>query len=143
MTAILHRIELRESPRHVYDALSTTAGLAAWWTPMVETDARVGGEARFRFGDGEHGPDMRITELQPGERVAWHCERGPWQGHDFVFDIRPGPKGAVLLFSHSGWAAADEFFMHCNSKWGYFLGVSLKSLVETGTGAPHPQDPDL
>jgi hypothetical protein len=28
---------------------------------------------------------------------------------------------------------------HCSTKWATFL-MSLKQLVETGAGAPHPQD---
>ena len=28
---------------------------------------------------------------------------------------------------------------HCSTKWATFL-MSLKALVETGTGAPHPRD---
>jgi hypothetical protein len=32
-----------------------------------------------------------------------------------------------------------EFMHHCSTKWGVFL-LSLKSLLETGKGAPHPND---
>ena len=143
MTEILHRIVVNEAPEVLYRALTERAGLAAWWTPMVEATPEVGSVARFRFGDGEHGPDMEITELTPAQRVAWTCVAGPWVGNRFEFDIAPHERGAVLAFAHRGWSEAGEFYMHCNAKWGYFLGVSLKSYVETGTGAPHPQDPDL
>lgn len=143
MNAILHRIEIKGSPDAVYRAVSEQSGLAKWWTPMVEATPEVGSTARFRFGDGKHGPDMEVTALTPAQKVAWRCVDGPWLGHEFQFDIRPSDKGAVLLFAHRGWAEADEFYMHCNAKWGYFLGTSLKSYVETGTGAAHPADPDL
>ena len=49
----------------------------------------------------------------------------------------------VVLFGHKGWKQAGEFYMHCNSKWGFFLGTSLKDYVETGKGRPAPEDPDL
>jgi hypothetical protein len=32
-----------------------------------------------------------------------------------------------------------EFMHHCSTKWGVFL-ISLKSLLETGNGAPAPDD---
>jgi hypothetical protein len=32
-----------------------------------------------------------------------------------------------------------EFMLHCSTKWAVFL-MSLKSLLETGTGAPDPRD---
>jgi hypothetical protein len=43
------------------------------------------------------------------------------------------------LFEHAGWSEPVEFMHHCSTKWGSFL-MSLKSLVETGAGAPAPQD---
>lgn len=143
MAEILHRIEIKNSPAALYEAVSEQAGLAKWWTPMVHAKPELGSTATFRFGDGAHGPDMEITELTPRKRVAWKCVDGPWLGHEFSFEIRPSEKGAVLLFAHTGWAEADEFYMHCNAKWGFFLGVSLKSYLETGVGAAHPADPDL
>jgi hypothetical protein len=45
----------------------------------------------------------------------------------------------VILFKHLGWKEPVEFMYHCNTKWAVFL-LSLKSLVETGEGAPDPND---
>lgn len=143
MTEIKHRIEIRSTPAKVFSALTQQKGLGAWWTPQVTTDGALGSTARFRFGDGAHGPDMEIRELVDDRRVAWHCVDGPWKGHDFGFDIRPEDDRSVLLFEHAGWDEASEFYMHCNAKWGFFLGVSLKSYLETGAGVPHPNEPDL
>ena len=39
------------------------------------------------------------------------------------------------MFKHQGWKEPVEFMHHCSTKWGSFL-MSLKSLVETGEGAP-------
>ncbi|WP_157828049.1 hypothetical protein [Paraglaciecola sp. MB-3u-78] len=52
-------------------------------------------------------------------------------------------RDAVLHFNHQGWSEADDFFQHCNCKWGFFLAVSLKSYLEKGVGQPHPQDPNI
>lgn len=45
----------------------------------------------------------------------------------------------IVLFDHSKWREAIEFTAHCSTKWATFL-LSLKSLVETGTGRPSPDD---
>ena len=37
----------------------------------------------------------------------------------------------------------DDFYQHCNCKWGFFLAVSLKSYLENGVGQPHPRDPNI
>ena len=143
MNAILHRIEIRKPPAELFDAIASQTGLAAWWTPMVEAEAKVGSTAKFRFGDGKHGPDMKVTELVPEKQITWECVSAPWPGMKISFEIQENEKGSVLLFTHSGWEETSEFFMHCNSKWGFFLGVSLKRYLETGTGQPNPEDPDF
>jgi hypothetical protein len=45
----------------------------------------------------------------------------------------------IVLFKHEGWREPVEFMSHGSTKWATFL-MSLKQLVETGTGGPHPQD---
>ena len=145
MADILHKIIINTAPDNVYEALTTQKGLAGWWTPMTEVQPEVGSVARFRFGDGSIGPDMQIIDLQPGRYVEWRCVDSlpEWVGTRLTFKIRPHDKGAELLFGHRDWNAPSEFYMHCNSKWGFFLGVSLKRYLEEGRGKPHPEDPDL
>lgn len=144
MHDILHRVIIETSPEKLYEALTQASGLSAWWT-RAEMTAQVGSVARFRFGpDGEHKVDMKITELVPYRKVVWKCVAGPWvHTTEFCFDVMPHARGAVLQFANRGWAEASEFFMHCNCKWGFFLGVSLKSYLETGLGRPSPQDPNF
>ena len=145
MVDILHRIEIHEPPSRVYAAVTQEQGLKAWWTPMVEAKPEVGTTAKFRFGDGEHGPDMHIAELQADRKAVWKCTGGVegWIGTEMHFDIQPSERGSVLRFTHSGWPEASDFYGHCNCKWGFFLGVSLKNYVETGVGKPAPEDPDF
>ncbi|RKF19528.1 SRPBCC domain-containing protein [Alginatibacterium sediminis] len=144
MTDILHRIVIETSPEKVYAALTQQELLSAWWT-KAETENKVGTVARFYFGaNSEHKVEMKITDLVPNERVCWKCIDGPWVGTDaFQFNIQAHERGAALEFSNLGWAETDEFFMHCNSKWGFFLTVSLKNLLEKGAGQAHPNDPNI
>lgn len=144
MTAIMHKIEMDASPATVFDALVTQAGLSAWWTDAT-AQPEIGSEAKFAFGpQGEHVVKMKVTELVPGGKVVWQCVEGPWEQTGlFEFDLEAIERGTALRFTHSDWPEADDFFRHCNSKWGFFLGTSLKDYVETGQGKPHPNDPAL
>ncbi|MGW2784707.1 SRPBCC family protein [Streptomyces populi] len=138
MADILHRVGTTAARDTVYQALTTVDGLAAWWT----TDTEGSGEdlLRFRFGD-VGGFDMKVLELQPDTRVRWEVVDGPeeWVGTTVTFDLKQEGEWTVVLFAHEGWREQVEFMNHCTTKWGLFL-MSLKSLVETGTGAPHPHD---
>ncbi|HEX6877269.1 MAG TPA: SRPBCC domain-containing protein [Nocardioidaceae bacterium] len=140
MVDILHRIGVKTStPENVYDALTTVEGLAGWWTADTKGSGDVGGVLEFRFAAG--GFDMEVVELRPGERVAWRVVDGPeeWIGTTIDWDLRQDGDYTIVLFRHQGWKEPVEFMHHCSTKWGSFL-MSLKSLVETGGGAPAPRD---
>ena len=55
------------------------------------------------------------------------------------WDLKQEDDYTIVLFRHEGWKEPVEFMHHCSTKWAVFL-MSLKSLLETGTGAPEPHD---
>ena len=138
MADILHRVGVTATPEKVYEALTTVEGLAAWWT--TDTSGDSDGTLKFRFGE-VGGFDMKVLDLQPGKRVLWEVVDGPaeWVGTTVSFDLAQDGDWTVVLFAHAGWREPVEFMSHCSTKWATFL-MSLKALVETGTGAPHPHD---
>ena len=140
MPDILHRVGIRSSLESVYKAVTTRDGLAGWWTTQTEGEGnKVGNVVKFRFGAG--GFDMRVVELQPGKQVLWQVVEGPpeWIGTKVSWELKQEGDYVIVLFKHQGWKEPVEFMHHCSTKWGIFL-MSLKSLVETGTGAPDPRD---
>jgi uncharacterized protein YndB with AHSA1/START domain len=141
---ILHRVGIKASPADVYKALTTREGLAAWWTNDTKGDSKVGGTIQFRFSaDGAEigGFDMQVLELESGKRVLWQVVDGPaeWIDTRIGFDLKQEDGYTVILFKHEGWREPGEFMYHCSTKWATFL-MSLKSLLETGKGAPSPHD---
>jgi uncharacterized protein YndB with AHSA1/START domain len=140
MPDILHKVAVKSSPDETYRALSTRDGLAGWWTTDVQGDCKVGGVIEFRFGTRGH-IDMKVLEAEPAKRVLWQVVGGPrdWIGNTVSFELKPDDDATVVLFKHQGWKEPVEFMHHCSTKWGVFL-LSLKSLLETGKGAPAPND---
>ena len=137
---ILHRVGIKSSSQDdVYRALTTLEGLCGWWTDNTQGESKVGAVLQFRFGAG--GFDMKVLELDPGRRVLWEVIAGPqeWIGTKVSFDLKQQADWTIVLFKHQGWKEPVEFMHHCSTKWGVFL-LSLKSLLETGKGAPHPHD---
>ena len=141
MYEIFHRVTYNVPPDTLYNAITSSEGLSNWWTTKVDTDSKS--YAHFSFGDGSHVVKMNVTQMEPNSLLRWQCAQGPWQGHNFQFAIEPHDKGCVLNFSHQGWEEQSEFYGHCNSKWGFFIGVSLKDFVEHNNGRPHPEEPDI
>ena len=139
MSDILHRVGVKSSLAETYKALSTRGGLAAWWTNDTQGESKVGGVLQFRFGAG--GFDMKVLELDPAKRVLWQVVDGPkeWIGTRVSWDLKRDGEYSIVLFKHQDWKEPVEFMHHCSTKWAIFL-MSLKSLVETGKGAPSPDD---
>ena len=138
MVDILHRVGVTAPTEKVYPALTTTAGLAAWWTSDTTGDGDD--TLLFRFGD-VGGFDMKVLETVPGERVVWEVVDGPaeWLGTTITFELTTRDDWTIVMFTHAGWREPGEFMHHCSTKWATFL-MSLKAYVETSEGAPHPHD---
>ena len=140
MPDILHKVGIKTSPEKVYQALATTEGLAAWWTADTRGDDREGGVIQFRFGT-RGGFDMKVLKLEPAQHVMWQVIEGPseWMGTQVSFELQRDGDFTNVLFKHRGWKQPVEFMHHCSTKWALFL-MSIKSLLETGKGAPYPDD---
>jgi uncharacterized protein YndB with AHSA1/START domain len=140
MVDILHRVGVEtSSPEKVYETLTTIEGLAGWWTHETSGSTETGGVIEFRFPLG--GFDMQVVDQQPSERVEWKVVGGPdeWVGTTVDWQLRQDGDHTIVLFKHKGWKEPVEFMHHCSTKWATYL-MSLKSLVETGEGAPAPKD---
>ncbi|MCM3883578.1 SRPBCC domain-containing protein [Frankia sp. R82] len=140
MADILHRVGVRTAtPAEVHKALTTVPGLAGWWTDDTRGNGELGGVLEFRFPPG--GFDMQVVDVQPAKRVTWRVTAGPdeWVGTTIDWRLRQDGEYTIVLFAHRGWREQNEFMHHCSTKWATFL-LSLKDLVETGTGAPSPRD---
>ena len=124
--------------------MATREGLAAWWTKDTQGESKAGGALRFRFrasGGDIGGFEMKVLDLLPAKRVLWQVVGGPeeWIGTRIGFELKQEDEHSIVLFAHRGWRQPVEFMHHCSTKWATFL-MSLKSLVETGKGAPNPDD---
>ena len=139
MPDILHKVGIKSPPDRVYKALTTIDGLSGWWTKNTQGEGSPGGVIQFRFGPG--GFDMKVLELRPDAHVLWEVVDGPeeWVGTTVSWDLKQEDDYTSVLFKHQGWREPVEFMHHCSTKWAVYL-LSLKSLVETGKGAPDPDD---
>ena len=136
---LMHSVSIDADSGKIFEALSTTKGLASFWTADSHAEPKVGSTAMFGF----HGPvlEMKVDELTPGKRVRWSTQGGfpEWKGTTVTWDIKPTEAGAhEVLFSHEGWPKelppAD--LASVNYTWGRVVG-RLKKYTETGKPAPY------
>jgi uncharacterized protein YndB with AHSA1/START domain len=138
---MLHAVEVETSDESIYEALSTSKGLASFWTPQAEAEPSVGSVSVFRFAGAPVDLKMRIDGLEPGKRVAWTCQGDfpHWQGTSVTWEMTPVGQGGgiTVLFRHEGWAPdyPEMDYAHVNFVWGQVLG-RLKAYCETGKAQP-------
>lgn len=117
MTSLTLVRTIAARPSIVFDAITTSEGIASWWGPeelpviLAEIDPRVGGAYRvqFRTLDGEiHEASGECLEVTPPQRVvmSWRWSLGgepEEQGRTsrIEIDLRPVEKGTELTFTHA------------------------------------------
>jgi len=135
MPDILHRVGINNTPKKVYQALSTIDGLSHWWVTTTKGQTKLGGVVNFGFCR------MKVIESKPGKVVKWKCVGGPqdWIGTEVTFQLKLRKGQTFILFKHANWKKPVEFMHHCSTKWAVFL-LSLRDWLERGEGRPSPYD---
>ena len=145
MIDIVHRIGIKAPADRVYDAVATAQGVAGWWTRDTTDTATDAGQLNVRFlrpdGSEVGRMDFEVTRVTPDREVRWRFTDGPpeWIGTEATFELVEDDGMTILNFGHRNWKEAVEFTAHCSMKWAMFL-LSLRELLETGTGRPAPED---
>ena len=135
---MLHTVDVDSDAGTIYEAITTKAGEAAFWTSDCDIEPVVGSIARFGFPGAPVDLRMRIDELSPGERIRWSClgDFPHWAGTTVTWTLSPAPSGSgtAVAFNHEGWNAdyPDDEYARVNYTWGRIVGA-LKAYAESGS----------
>ncbi len=131
----------------VFNAVTTTEALTAWWSPVTGSGL-TGGELRFPMV-ADHPPLLvRVDEATRPTTVRWTVTEctfmEDWVGTQPTFTITPIDNGSCEVnFEHRGLNDKLECKDMCSRSWDHFVGTSLRELVEGGPGAPNRSPRDL
>ena len=130
---IVHEIDIATTPERLYEALTTQAGLAAWYTPDT---AFMADEVQFQFA-ALTTLRFRVERLDLNRHVTWTGIEVPeeWKSTPITFDIVPDRDSVTLRFRQSGFADGYRPFGGFSYCWGQYIR-SLKLLLEAGKGEP-------
>lgn len=115
---IVHALITRAVPDKVFQALTETADLAAWFAPDTQAEPRVGSVAEFRFERGTIR--VEIVELEPERKIVWKVLQGMpgWEQitGDVIWELEPNTfgVGTMIRFTHRGWPSIDP---SVNFRW--------------------------
>jgi len=136
---IMLAVDAKAEPEAIARALTTSEGLASFWTPDVTAEPTVGSEARFGFTGAPVDLRMRIDAIEPG-RVAWTClgDFPHWGGTKVSWEMSPADDSATrVLFKHTGFSDAqpEGDFASVAYAWSSILGA-LRAYLETDIAKP-------
>jgi len=138
MADIAMQIDIAAPRSAVYEALTTTAGVAGWWTTKNETTGTVGDVNTYWFPGAPMSYDLRVAEARDGELVRWQCVAGPpeWVGTTVRWTLSSPSEGAtLLLLDHEGFPAVDPMYRMVTLGWAQMV-MHLKRYLETGEPTP-------
>jgi hypothetical protein len=135
-----------QTPEAAFNAINNPRG---WWSEEItgSTD-KLNSEFAYHFKD-VHRCSMRITELVPAQKVVWLVldnyfnfteDQSEWKGTKCIFEIAKKDGRTEIKFTHAGLIPEHECYNICHDAWTGYIQNSLKSLIETGKGAPNPKE---
>jgi uncharacterized protein YndB with AHSA1/START domain len=136
---ILMQFDIAVDRATVHRALTTTEGIASWWTARAEgPDGRPDGELRVSFPDVPQPFEFKIGQSDH-DRVEWVTGGFPpwWAGTSIRWDLSDNPDGpgTRLLFSHRGYEPDNPVIPIVTPAWAQII-LRLKGYAETGRPDP-------
>jgi uncharacterized protein YndB with AHSA1/START domain len=135
--------EVDRTPEEVYEAV---VDVRSWWFGDIDGSTSAVGDVFSYEVPGIHWSAMRVTELEPGSRVAWEVTGSrldfadvpdEWTGTTVRFAIEPVDGGTRLRFTHEGLAPDLGCYSSCSAGWAHFVDGCLRTRIATGLPAQH------
>ena len=130
MHGIYHDVYIDASPEHIFDAVTSEAGLNNWWTDACSVERRVGGKYYFHF-EPDYDWHAEVAEWSTSQHVVWYFTQADedWTGTKLSFSIVNTDRGPLLRMEHTGWRTLNDHFRHTSYCWAQYLRKLQKHLA--------------
>lgn len=127
----------------VFEAVSTPAGLDAWWTGRSTGTAKPGETYELWFPPGFEWR-AKVSACEPGVRFELEMTRSDpdWNGTRVGFELVPRGATTQLRFHHRGWPSENDHDRGSGCCWALYLRL-LRRHVERGETVPYAQRLDV
>ncbi|MEM8815054.1 MAG: hypothetical protein AAGE85_04465 [Pseudomonadota bacterium] len=140
MARVKHRVGIVGDINTIYRAMHEPEGLDGWWATKTDGNPESGQVLDLHFADLVT-LSFRVDTLEENALVRLHCVSGPgpWQDCELSFSFRQDSDQVWVDLVHENTHASDDDFLYFSTKWTCYL-LSLRNLIETGSGQPYPND---
>jgi uncharacterized protein YndB with AHSA1/START domain len=137
---------IRTTPQKLWDALTKPEFIRQYWFNMTqESEWKAGASWKMLFSDGRIADQGQVLEIDPPRRLVlrWHNEFRPELKAEgaaqCTYEIERDGEMCKLTIRHEIAAEPSKFIEAVSTGWPKILS-SLKSMLETGTPLPRPED---
>jgi uncharacterized protein YndB with AHSA1/START domain len=143
MADILQDFPIRAAPAKVFEAISSPAGLDAWWAITTKGVPALGNEYELDFGPG-YAWRASVTECAAPSRFELTLTEADadWSGTRVGFELSPSERGTWVRFYHRGWPEANEHYRVSSHCWAMYLRL-LRRHLEAGEVVPFERRLDV
>lgn len=138
MADILLDFPIKVAPARVYEAVSTPAGLNAWWTKRASGRPAEGEEYVLWFGP-QHDWRAKVTQCIAPSAFELQITRADpdWDGTRVGFRLED-EETTKVSFHHTGWPKANEHWRVSCYCWAMYLRL-LRRYLECGDLVPYDE----
>ncbi len=132
MPDIFHHFPIKAPRQKIFQAISTTAGLDAWWTKRSSGEPVEGSEYELWFGP-EHDWRAVVSRCLPDSEFELEMTSAmeDWLGTRVGFKLEEQAGVTQVRFRHTDWPEASEHFRVSSYCWAALLRL-LRRYVELG-----------
>ena len=132
MPNVFQDFPIKAPARQVFGAVSTPAGLDAWWSQRSSGQPGQGAEYKLGFGPG-YDWLARVSRFAPNTEFELELIEADedWQGTRLGFLLEENEGGTQVRFHHTGWPEANDHYRGSCYCWAMYLRL-LKRYVELG-----------
>ncbi|MGC4041892.1 MAG: SRPBCC domain-containing protein [Flavobacterium sp.] len=132
---------VESTPLNAFDKINQ---VDKWWAKNIMGSTQHLND-KFTVDFGETYVDFEITELIPGQKIAWDVtdcnlhwidNKKEWIDTRVVFELSQENDKTRINFKHKGLTPKSECFEDCKVGWTEHVTESLVHLIETGQGEP-------
>ena len=135
MGDVLFTFDVNATPDAVRRALTTTEGIASFWTDRADVPTEIGETLTLGFPDAPLPFDLLLAQSDD-KVIIWRTATFPpqWVGTDIRWELSGGDRTSTVAFRHGTFADETEEGQVAYV-WGQVM-VQLKRYLETGVATP-------
>ncbi|HVX27444.1 MAG TPA: SRPBCC domain-containing protein [Parafilimonas sp.] len=125
-------------------AFKNINNVAGWWTKNIEGNTEnVNDVFTVRFG--ETFVTFEITEIIPERKIVWKVtgcnlhwlnNKKEWNNTKVHWLIAKKNNSTKITMMHEGLIPQIECYTNCEKGWNFYVGESLRKLINEGQGLP-------